>query len=198
MLDPALDLWSNPTGENIQNGCLGDSGWALALVTGLRETTLALDEIARITRVGDRQARRIVDRLVEQCWARRVKEGRRVLVVVDFSYLDTEEGESDYLKIARKARKSLLKELEGKALERLGTRTGRMIRDLWRDRVCELKKLKEWAEYTGSHIWDRLIKILSRKSRAEDRRSGLTRWEAERALYEDLRPYLREEPALTA
>lgn len=199
LLDPSLDIWKNPTEGYAERQEFGDAGWALAVVTGMKRTLLAPDEISRIIRVGDRQVRRVVDKLVKWGWAQRVRQGRRVLVAVDFSLMAHEDLRDDYLKHVRRARKALVAQFEQSAVKRLGTRTGRMIRDLWRERVVQARMIREMAE-GEPHLrcWDGLLAILSRKSRREDFRNGLTRWEAEHLLYENLKPYLREDPALTA
>lgn len=181
-LDPSLDIWSNTSQNGAGSHHFGDAGWVLAMVTGMKPTVFALDELSRILRVGERQVRRIIDRLAAEKYASRTKEGRRVLVTVDFSYLTTEEGQNDYLKANRLARKAKTHGHEQSTLKRLGSKLGRDVRDMWKRRVVEARMLQDWAEYTGSRCWDPMIKILT-SPYYENRR-----WEAEDRLAQILSP----------
>jgi hypothetical protein len=187
-LDPALDLWNNPSEYHRGAERFGDAGWVLAMVTRMKATPFTLDELSRILRVGERQVRRIIDRLAASGYASRVREGRRVQVLVDFSYLTTEEGQNDYLKTNRRAAKTRIQQHEGNAVKRLGTKIGRDVREMWERRKTELQMFRDWAEMSGSRCWAPLIKILEHKSRKEDRKNGLTRWEAEDRIYNYLKP----------
>jgi hypothetical protein len=190
-LDPGMDLWSNPSEHNGGGQHFGDAGWVLAMVTGMRAQTFGLDELEKILRVGERQLRRIVGGLVDYGFARRAKEGRRVLVTVDFSMMVHEDHRESFLKFGRRAVKALIQHHEHNALKRLGTVVGRTVRDMWRDRIVEVRMLKDWIEDLGTNqCWDRLVGILSRKSKREARRDGLTRWEAEDLIYEELKPFM--------
>jgi hypothetical protein len=188
LLDPSLDLWNNPSEYHRGTERFGDAGWVLAMVTGMKPTTFDLDELSRILRVGDRQVRRIVDRLAASGYASKTKQGRRVQVTVDFSLMTHEDLLDDSLKTNRRAAKTRIQQHEGNAVKRLGTKIGRDVREMWQRRVVEARMFKDWAEYTGSRCWDPLIKVLSWKSRQEDRKDGVTRWEAEDALYRLLDP----------
>jgi hypothetical protein len=193
-LDPSLDIWSNTAQGGVGQGHLGDSGWALAVVTGLRPTRLSLDEIGRITRLGDRQVRRVVDRLVEQSWARRIKEGRRVFVLVNFEMMAHEDLRQDYLKHSRRSYKAKLHRHEAGALKHLGTVVGRTARDLWRgtkrikgqDRTesqAEISMLETWEECSGKRgVFRELIEILRRRRKEDDPVNGLHRYEAEHRI----------------
>jgi len=197
LLDPSLDIWMNATEGCADREEFGDTGWALAVATRMEPTELALDEISRITRVGERQTRRIIDRLVRRGWARKIREGRRVRIVVDFSMMLHEDHRDDYLKHSRRARKALIHQHEGKVLKRLGTKVGRLVRDIWRNKHVEIRMFLDWAKEAGGRCFDRIISILSWKNCKEDPRNGISRWVAEQALFEYFRPYLHEE-GLTA
>ncbi len=181
-LDPGLDLWSNPSEHNLGGQHFGDAGWTLALVTGLRARTFGLDELQKILRVGERQLRRIVARLADYGFARRTREGRRVLVTVDFSMMIHEDHQESFLKFGRRAAKAVIQHHEHNALKRLGTKIGRTVRDMWKQRVVEARMLQDWAEMTGSRCWDGLISILT------NTRLVRCRWLAEDQLYEALKP----------
>lgn len=183
LMDPSLDVWKNASEGWGERQEFGDAGWALAVVTRMRATVFALDEISRIIRVGERQTRRIIDRLEACGWARRVREGRYVRVVVDFSLMNHEDLRTDWLKHARRARKALVHQREGRVLKRLGTKVGRMVRDMWRDKRVEFQMLTDWAVAAGSWCFDTVIAVLGRSSCREDPLNGLTRWEAEDALF---------------
>lgn len=191
LLDPSLDLWNNAAEGYAERQEFGDAGWALAVVTGMKPTTFTPDELCRITRVGERQARRIVDRLVKWGWAKRIREGRRVRVVVDFSFMTHEDYRDDYLKTTRKARKAMIHQHEGRALKRLGTKVGRLVREIWENRKTEIRMFMDWATETGSQCWDALIKILSRGS-CKESPTGLHRWIAENQIFEYFKPYLKD------
>lgn len=192
-LDPALDLWSNPSEHNNGNAHFGDAGWTLAVVTGMRPTVFGLDELRKILRVGERQLRRIVGALADYGFARRTKEGRRVLITVDFSMMIHEDHLESFLKFNRRTTKAVILHHEHNAVKRLGTTIGRTVRDMWRDRVTEVRMLRDWIEVIGSdRCWDKLLAVLERKSRREDRKNGLGRWMAEDQLYEILKPYMGE------
>jgi transcription initiation factor IIE alpha subunit len=180
LLDPSLDLWNNATEGCAKRQEFGDAGWALAVVTGMQATELALDELCRITRVGERQVRRIIDRLAESGWARRIREGRRVRIVVDFSPMAHEENVSMWTKTVRKARKALVHQRESGVIKRLGSKIGWDMKEMWQSRKTEVRMLRDWAEETGSYCWDRLIWIFE---------NVRTRWEGEQALFEYFRPH---------
>lgn len=187
LLDPSLDIWNNASGGSHERQEFGDTGWALAVVTGMKPTDLALDEVQRITRVGERQARRIIDKLTEWGWAKRIREGRRVRIVVDFSPMTHEDLKADYVKFARRSRKALIHQHEGRALKRLGSKIGRLARDVWRNKRVEVQMFLDWAKEAGGWCFDRIITILSWKTRREDPLNGVSRWVAESALFECFR-----------
>lgn len=187
LLDPSLDIWNNASEGYAERQEFGDAGWALAVVTGMRRTEMTMEEVSRITRVGERQARRVVAKLEQWNWAKRVKEGRRVRVVVDFSMMAHEEIKPLYVKHVRRARKSLFHQKEGRALNRLGSRIGRMARDVWRNKRVELAMFLDWSKESGGWCFQRVIDILSRKTLKEDPVHGLSRWLAEDALFECFR-----------
>lgn len=180
LLDPGLDLWNNPTEGYADRQEFGDAGWALAVVTGMQRAELTLAQVAEITRVGERQARRIIAKLEHWNWARRVREGRRVVVVVDFSMMAHEEIKSSYVKHVRASRKSRIHQVEGRVIKRLGSKIGWDMKEMWQSRKVEIQMLRDWMAETGSNCWDRLLRIFERKC---------TRWEGEEALYEYFRPY---------
>lgn len=180
LLDPSLDVWSNTAKNGAGTIHVGDAGWALAVVTGMRATELTLDEISRITRVGERQVRRIIDRLAEWGWARRVRDGRRVRVVVDFSPMTHEDAGLDWVKTNRKSRKAYIHQRESGVIKRLGSKIGWDMKEMWQSRKTEIRMLRDWAADTGSHCWDQLLAIFERKC---------TRWEGEQALFEYFRPH---------
>lgn len=174
LLDPSLDVWKNATEGYGDRQEFGDAGWALAVVTGMKPTLLASGEISRIIRVGERQVRRFVDKLVRWGWAKRVREGRLVKVLVDFSLMTHEDLREDYLKFARRAHKARLAQYEQFVVKRLGTRVGREARDMWQNRIREIRMLKDWAQMSGSRCWDRMIEVLSD--------TKASRWWGEREL----------------
>lgn len=180
MLSPALDIWSNYTGER-QGEYLGDEGWALAMVTGFQAMTLTLDELSRILHVGERQVRRIVRKLETQRWASRNKEGRRVLVTVDFSVMIHEDIVELYDRGARRARKTVIHQKESYVLRHFGTQLGRQVRSMWQNRAREALMYRDWAQDTGSRCWDSMIKILEWSGKPH-------RWEGEYALLKDIEP----------
>lgn len=179
LLDPSLDIWKNACEGSADREEFGDAGWALAVVTGMRATELTLDAISRITRVGERQARRIVEKLERFRWARRVRKGRRVTVVVDFSMMVHEDHKQDYEKTQRKAYKALVHQREAGVIKRLGSKIGWDMKEMWKSRLVEIQMLQDWTAETGSRCWDRLLAILKRKC---------TRWEGEEALYQYFKP----------
>lgn len=187
LLDPSLDIWKNASEGSHERQEFGDTGWALAVVTGMEPTELTLDDVGRITRVGERQARRIVEKLERWKWARRVRRGRRVMVVVDFSPMAYEDAKADYLKFERRSRKALIHQHEGKALRRLGSRLGRLVRDVWRNKEAEIRMFLDWAKEAGGRCFNRVITILNWKTRREDPLNGVSRWIAENALAECFR-----------
>lgn len=188
LLDPSLDLWNNPSEYHRGSERFGDAGWVLAMVTGFQATTFTLDELSRILRVGERQVRRIVDRLAASGYASRTKEGRRVLVTVDFSMMAHENHAQDSLKTNRRAAKTRIQQHEGSALKRLGTKIGRDVRDMWASRKSVVQMYEDWAEEGGTcRLWERLKDILKRGNRKENPEKGLGRWEAEEQLYVELK-----------
>lgn len=150
-LDPSLDCWSNRSGQ------LGDAGWALAMVTLMRSVTLGLKDLARIMKVGERQVRRNLERLGG--WVRRVKEGRTVRVVADFSLMALDE-----LKAVRRARKARLAQCDAEGEQMRDTAAGRAVKELWANRRSEVKKLREVLEAIparGRQHMEQMIRLLS-------------------------------------
>lgn len=168
-LDPSLDVWANtPEG-------LGDHGWVLAMVTKMRETTFTLDELKGILRLGERQLRRVLDKMGS--WVRRVKEGRRALIVVDFSWMAHEDLAREYLKKNRAARKADDRMLELDALTHIATDVGRRIREMWRDRLDEARRIREYLAVIPERMhyrYESLLRILEGRGR---------RWVGIRALW---------------
>jgi hypothetical protein len=89
VLAPHLDVWA-PTGAlgRTRQGHdgLGDLGWALALLTGLTDSYLTLDQIQRLLGLGERQTRRLVADLEKARYAERHRKGRRQLIELRFSF----------------------------------------------------------------------------------------------------------------
>lgn len=190
LLDPSLDIWTNATKGSDERQEFGDAGWMLAVATQMRETVLALAEIGRITQLGERQVRRVVDKLVKWGWAQRIKEGRRVLVRLTFHLMAHEDFREDYLKHQRRSRKIRDAQGEKKSVGRLATKLGREVLYMWRSRKSVIEMFGDWAEMVGSCAhWDRLTAILKRGMPQEDGSRGLGRWWAQDALTEELKPY---------
>lgn len=169
-LDPSLDVWANTAGG------LGDSGWVLAMTTLLRPVTYGLDELKRILRLGERQVRRVVEKLGS--WARKAKEGRRVTVTVDFSLMAHEDMEPPTT--GRRDRKARQHSYEADGVREMATEVGRRARSMWQDRKIEARQIREYFELIPARIHYRLeplLKILG---------SDLNRWEGERALRKHL------------
>jgi hypothetical protein len=173
VLDPSKDLWANGT----QTG-LGDHGWVLAMVTKLRATTFTLDELKGILRLGERQLRRVLDKMGS--YVRRVKEGRRALVTVDFSWLMTDpEVLEDHgltqkdlgLGTRRRDDKAARMSYEADVVREMASEAGQIARTMWNNRVAEVKQLREYGALLGRK-YDDLIRILE----------GSCRWRAQRAL----------------
>lgn len=183
LLNPALDIWSN-TGGDLE---FGDAGWVLALVTGFLRVTFAPAEIARITRLGERQVRRLVAKLEKWNLASRERHGREVRITVDFSVmaLDGETLEA-FTKTNRLAHKSQEHQLEAESVSVMGTDQGRTVRHMVKNAATELRMLKEWAKETGSRSWDHLIEVLEKRLRPKGRR--ISRWTAEHLILRDLGP----------
>jgi hypothetical protein len=172
VLDPSVDLWANT------DGGLGDHGWVLAMVTKLKATVFTLDELKAVLRLGERQLRRVLDKMGS--YVQRVKEGRRALVTVDFSALMTDpEVWADYgltpkdykLTKERRAQKAALASYEQDVVQEMGSEAGRMARTMWVNRVAEVRQLREYTRLFGQK-YDRLIEILE----------GSCRWRGQRAL----------------
>lgn len=165
VLDPSLDMWANT------DDGLGDHGWVLAMVTGLKAMTFTLDELRGILRIGERQVRRVLDKMGS--WVRRVKEGRRALVTVDFSLLvERDEDELvDFLTTGRRDRKAAAYSYEMDVVQEMATDEGRMARTMWKNRLAEVRQLREYAALLGQR-YDRMVQAL------ED----TCRWRGQRAL----------------
>lgn len=170
VLDPSLDRWANKDGK------LGDAGWALAMVTLLDSMTFTLGELERILGIGVRQVRRVIERMEHLATKSRV--GRTVRVTVDMSVLVHQE-----LKRSRAARKSAEHQAEASAVKAMTTQLGRTVREMWRNRLGEIRQLREYLGLIpeldkARHRIENMIRLLSSKGR----------WTGERQLRKYLDP----------
>lgn len=191
VLDPSRDLWSNT------DGGLGDHGWVLAMVTGLKTASFGLDELMAILRLGGRQLLRVLDKLEKLNWVRRVKEGRKTTVTVDFSLLVADpEVLADYgqtpedlgLSGKRRARKAAQHMREAEAVEEMGTQEGRRIREMWKNRREEAERIRRLLEGIPENLRHRTNRILGILDTTDDRRdrNWVTRWVGESWIRQEM------------
>lgn len=172
VLDPSLDVWTNKDGK------LGDAGWALAMVTLLGSMTFTTGDLVRILRIGERQVRRVADRLGG--WMTKSRVGRAVLMTVDMSLMLNEQWQATRSRAAGKAQEH---QYEASSVKAMATEVGRTAREMWRNRLAEIRQLREYLDLIPAlgavrHRVERLIGILS----------GKGRWRHERQLRKYLDP----------
>ena len=94
MLDPRKDVWAPWTSEHKDR--LGDTGWALAVLLGLRDVELPVGEVYKLLGLPERTARDIVAKLVDSGMAQRIKRGRAAFIEFWWARFILAEGGSQF------------------------------------------------------------------------------------------------------